>query len=121
MSPKAELLLLSESLLSNCRPRESPTLFSCPCSALCWLLDGLGAEENLKFTEVAHRNQVELEWSDEVVVLDMLKLQFAWMLSRDQQDDKRSSMGRRRLTSSEVPPRRRFRRRGSRLSAAQQP
>ena len=120
MSPKAESLLLPESSLSNCRPRKSPTLFSCPCSALCWLFDALGAEEHLKFTEVAHRNQVELEWSDGVVVLNMLKLQFAWMLSRDQQDDKRSRMGRRRLTSSEVPPRRRFRRRGSRLSAAQQ-
>ena len=85
------------------------------------LLDALGAEEHLKFTEVAHRNQVELEWSDGVVVLNMLKLQFAWMLSRNQQDDKRSRMGRRRLTISEVPPRRRFCRRGSPLSAAQQP
>ena len=97
MSPKAESLLLAESSLSNCRPRESPTLFSCPCSALCcWLLDALGAEEHLKFTEVAHRNQAELEWGDGVVVLNMLKLQFAWMLSRDQQDDKRSRMGGRR-------------------------
>ena len=121
VSPKAESLLVPESSLSNCRPRESPTLFSCPCSTLCWLLDALGAEKNLKFTEVFHRNQVELEWSDGVVVLNMLKLQFAWMLSRDQQDDKRSRMGRRRFKSSEVPPRRRFRRRGSRLSAAQQP
>ena len=71
-------------------------LVSLFCS-LQQLLDALGAEEHLKFTEVAHRNQVELEWSNRVVVLNMLKLQFAWMLSRDQQDEKRSRMGRRRL------------------------
>ena len=108
MNPKAESLLLPESLLSNCRLREFPTGFLCPCSALCSsFLDALGAEEHLNFTEVAYHNQVELEWSNEVVVLNMLKLQFALMLSRDQQDEKRSRMERRRLKVCMEPAARR--------------
>ena len=79
------------------------SLFQC----LQQLLDALGAEEHLKFTDFAHRNQVELEWSNGVVVLKMLKLQFAWMLSGDQQDEKRSRMGRRRLEVCMEPAARR--------------
>ena len=71
------------------------------------LLDALGAEEHLRFTEVAYHNQVELGWSNGVVVLNMLKLQFAWMLNRDQQDEKQSRMGRRRLEVCMEPAARR--------------